>query len=101
MNIAPAPVKKPAIFVDEPAFSWGSGDAEGVLVGSSFGTDIFFSPKVLAVLLEVDGLDFAAIGDALGEAFVDVEEVDLLEDGLLLLLDAEEGVGDGNCSEEF
>jgi len=71
MNIAPAPVKKPAIFVDEPEFSWVSGDADGVLVGSSFEIDIFFSPRVLAVLLEVDGLDFAAIGDALGEDFDD------------------------------
>ena len=85
--------------VDGGASSCDLGDAEGVLDGNSFVTDIFFSPKVL----EIDGLDFAAEGDSLGEAFVEVEEVDLVEDDLLLLLDVEEGVGDGdgNGLEEF
>ena len=52
MNIAPAPVKKPAIFVDDPAFSSESGDADGVLDGS-FGIEIFFLPKVCGELLAV------------------------------------------------
>ena len=51
MNIAPAPVRKPAIFADDPAFASDSGDADGVADGSSFGIDIFFSPRVLVVRL--------------------------------------------------